>query len=153
MPLSTKRRPPPCPLPLSNRRPLWELLQNPMKQHRAPAQCLGTLWFTVSIPYKSILNKRWITLTVVYCRSFASKAVFWAILKDFEYAVYVPNNRRTREESLFRKGSSAGAIFPQKIASLRFQTSQRKGWKIHASPRAFRSKIHPKGPELALEEN
>ena len=33
---------------------------------------------------KSMLNKRWITLPVVYCRPFASKAVFWAILKDFE---------------------------------------------------------------------
>ena len=38
----------------------------------------------------------------------------------------VPNNRRTKKESLFWKGSSPGAIFPQKIASLRFQTSQQK---------------------------
>ena len=30
-------------------------------------------------------------------------------------------------------GSSATAIFPQKIASLRFQTTQQKGWKIQAS--------------------
>ena len=65
----------------------------------------------------------------------------------------VPNNRRTRKESLFWRGSSPGAIFPHKIASLRFQTSQQKGRKIHASPRTFRSKIHPKGPELALQEN
>ena len=35
-----------------------------------------------------MLNKRWITLPVVYRRSFASKAVFWAILKDFEFALY-----------------------------------------------------------------
>ena len=34
-----------------------------------------------------------------------------------------------------------------------FATLQKKGRKIHASPRTFRSKIHPKGPELALEEN
>ena len=35
-----------------------------------------------------MLNRGWITLPVVYCRPFASKAVFWAILKDFEFAVY-----------------------------------------------------------------
>ena len=35
-----------------------------------------------------MLNKRWITLTVVYRRPFASKAIFWAILNDFEFAVY-----------------------------------------------------------------
>ena len=38
--------------------------------------------------FKSMLNKSLITLPVVYRRSFASKAVFWAILKDFEFAVY-----------------------------------------------------------------
>ena len=38
--------------------------------------------------YKSMLNKRWITLLVVYSRPFASKALFWAILKEFEFAVY-----------------------------------------------------------------
>ena len=36
-----------------------------------------------------MLNKRWITLPVVYRRPFASKAVFWAILKDFEFAVFL----------------------------------------------------------------
>ena len=56
-------------------------------------------------------------------------------------------------ETLFWKGSSAGAIFPPKIASLRFQTSQHDGQKIHDSSRTFQSKIHPNGPELALEEN
>ena len=69
----------------------------------------------------------------------------------------VPYNRRTREETLFRKGSSAGAIFPSKIASLRFQTSLHKGQKIHDSSRTFQhvqsAKIHPNGPELALQEN
>ena len=38
--------------------------------------------------YKSMLNERWITLLVVYSRPFASKALFWAILKEFEFAVY-----------------------------------------------------------------
>ena len=33
-----------------------------------------------------MINKRWITLPVVYSRSFASKAVFWAILKEFWFA-------------------------------------------------------------------
>ena len=33
-----------------------------------------------------MLDKRWITLIVVYSRPFASEAVFWAILKDFELA-------------------------------------------------------------------
>ena len=32
-----------------------------------------------------MLNKRCITLPVVYRRPFASKAVFWANLKDFEF--------------------------------------------------------------------
>ena len=34
-----------------------------------------------------MINKRWITLPVVYSRPFISKAVFWAILKEFEFAV------------------------------------------------------------------
>ena len=34
---------------------------------------------------------------------------------------------------MFWKASSAGAIFPQNIASLRFQTSLQKGRKIHPS--------------------
>ena len=32
-------------------------------------------------------NKRWITLPVEYSRPFAPKAVFWAILKEFELAL------------------------------------------------------------------
>ena len=43
--------------------------------------------------------------------------------------------------------------FPAKIALLHFQTSQHKGQKIHDSSRTFQLKIHPNGPELALEEN
>ncbi len=34
-----------------------------------------------------MINKRWITSPVVYSRPFASKAVFWAILNEFEFAV------------------------------------------------------------------
>ena len=34
-----------------------------------------------------MINKRWITLPVVYSRPFTSKAVFWAILNEFEFAV------------------------------------------------------------------
>ena len=33
-------------------------------------------------------NKRWNILPVVHSRPFASKAVFWAILKEFEFAVH-----------------------------------------------------------------
>ena len=53
---------------------------------------------------------------------------------------------------MFWKGSSAGAIFPPKIVSLHFQTSLQEGRKIHVSPRTFQSKIHPNGPELAVEK-
>ena len=81
------------------------------------------------------------------------KGVATRRLLIFKFTFTVPNNRRTREESLFWKGFSTGAIFPQKITSLHFQTSQQKGWKIHASLRIFWSKIHLKGPELALDEN
>ena len=57
-------------------------------------------------------------------------------------------------EGYFLNGSSAGAIFPQKIASLHFQTSPGEWPKLtHASSRTSRSKLHPNGPELALEEN
>ena len=48
---------------------------------------------------------------------------FWRILSS---PFTVPYNRKTREESLFWKGSSAGAIFSPKIASLRFQSLQQK---------------------------
>ena len=51
---------------------------------------------------------------------------------------------------MFWKGSSAGAIFPPKIASLRSQTPEQKGWKIYVSPRTFQ---YPNSPELAVEEN
>ena len=51
------------------------------------------------------------------------------------------------------EGLQRRSDFSTEIASLHFQTSQQKGKKIHASSRTFQSKIHPKGPELALEEN
>ena len=97
--------------------------------------------------YKLMINKRWITLPVVYSRPFDR---FWRSLSS---PLTVRYNRRTGEESLFWKGSSAEAIFPPKIVSFRLQTSQQKGRKLHASPRAFRSQIHPKCSKLALEEN
>ena len=31
-----------------------------------------------------MITKRWITLPVVYSRPFAAKAVFWAILNEFD---------------------------------------------------------------------
>ena len=51
------------------------------------------------------------------------------------------------------KGFQRRGDFSPKIALLRFQTSQHKGQKINLSSRTFQSKIHPNGPELALEEN
>ena len=72
--------------------------------------------FTVCLSYSDIslslyINKRWITLPVYYSRLFASKAVFEQFCRSLNSLFTVPNNRRTREESLFWKGSSAGAIF------------------------------------------
>ena len=43
--------------------------------------------YVANYVYKSMINKCWITLPVVYSRPFTSKAVFWAILKEFEFAV------------------------------------------------------------------
>ena len=34
-----------------------------------------------------MINKRWITLPVVYSRRFTSKAVFGAILKELDFAI------------------------------------------------------------------
>ena len=44
-------------------------------------------WYIGNYVYKSMINKRSITLPVVYSRPFTPKAVFWAILKEFEFAV------------------------------------------------------------------
>ena len=96
-----------------------------------------------------MINKRWITLVVLLLQKRFFER-FWTNLSSPLTVLYY---RRTREETLFWKGSSAGAIFPPKIASLRFQTSQHTGQKIHDSSRTFQSKIHLNGPELALEEN
>ena len=64
----------------------------------------------------------------------------------------VPLNRRTRVKSIFERRQRR-TDFPQQIASLHFQTTQQKARLLHASSSTFRSKIHPKGPLLALEEN
>ena len=104
-----------------------------------------------------MINKRWITLPVVYSHCIVAllpqKRFFERFWMNLSSPLTVLYNRRTREESLFWKGSSAGAIFPPKMALLRFQTSQHKVQKIHNSSHTFQSKIHPNGPELALEEN
>ena len=39
-----------------------------------------------------MFKKRWIILPVVYSRTFAPKAVFWAILKGFEFALLATVN-------------------------------------------------------------
>ena len=46
-----------------------------------------------------MINKRWITLPVVCSRRFTSKAVFWAILKEFEFAVDCKEQSTERPES------------------------------------------------------
>ena len=38
---------------------------------------LHLYWYIAKYVYKSMLNKRWITLPVVYCHPFASKYHFW----------------------------------------------------------------------------
>ena len=72
--------------------------------HRAPTQsvCVADRYFIVNVVvyrlshlywyignyvYKSMINKRSITLPVVYSRPFTPKSGFWAILKEFEFAV------------------------------------------------------------------
>ena len=57
--------------------------------------------------------------------SFSLKSgFFWAILKDFEFAIYCSLLRRKREESLFWKGSSA--IFPPKSHRSAFKLCRKK---------------------------
>ena len=54
-----------------------------------------------------MINKRWITLPVVYSRPFASKAVFWAILNEFQFTVdcsclsIIKNSQRRRRWLFF----------------------------------------------------
>ena len=123
------------------------------------SNCTG---FTICFTYNDISlsmyrNQCWINVELLYLLCIvvvlSQKRFFERFWRSLSSPFTVSNNRRTREDSLFLKASSAGAIFPQKIAWLRFQTSQQKGRKNHASPRTFRSKIHLNGPELALEEN
>ena len=47
-----------------------------------------------------MINKRWIALPLVYSRPFTSKAVFWAILKEFEFAVDWQRRTQTPSKSL-----------------------------------------------------
>ena len=62
-----------------------------------------------------MINKqRWITLPVVYSRPFDSKRFFERFWMNLSSPLTVVYNRTKREESLFWKDSSAGAIFPPK---------------------------------------
>ena len=58
-----------------------------------------------------MINKRWITLPVVYSRHFVSKAVFERFWMNLSSALTVLYNRETRVETLFWKRSSAGAKY------------------------------------------
>ena len=90
---------------------------------------------------------------MVYSRPFATKAVFWC---DFEWIWVCQWLFFTIEgqgwKPCFERVPALGRFSP-KIPSLRFQTSQHKGQKIHDSSRTFQWKIHLNGPELPLEEN
>ena len=49
--------------------------------------CLTYIYRYIANVYKSMINKRLITLTVVYSLPFASKAVFWAILYSNSFKI------------------------------------------------------------------
>ena len=76
-------------------------------------------------------------------------------LKDFALAAYYTYNYNERVETPTApnsNSSSAEAIFDQKIPSHSFQTEQHVRGRFEESSRIVQSKIHPNGPELALEQ-
>ena len=104
--------------------------------HRAPTQsvrvadcciyskCTG---FTVCLTYTAIpltmyINQWSIKVQLPYLWYIVvllpQKRFFEQFWRSLSSPLTVPNNRRTRVESMSWKGSSAGAIFPPKIASL-----------------------------------
>ena len=75
-------------------------------------------------------------------------------LKDFAFAAYYTYNYNERVETPTAPNSSgacAEAIFDQKIPSHSFQTKQHLRGRSEESARIVQSKIHPNGPELALD--
>ena len=48
-----------------------------------------------------MVNKRWITLPVVYSRRFTSKAAFWAILKELGFAVDCSNAFKIAQKTAY----------------------------------------------------
>ena len=95
-----------------------------------------------------MLDKRWITLPVVYQRLFASNMFF---LSDFE-GFWV-----RRLLLLIIEEQARNPCFERAPAIEQFSPENRitpqKGQRIHASSRTFPSKIDPKGQEVAVEEN
>ena len=76
-------------------------------------------------------------------------------LKDFAFAAYYTYNYNERVETPTApnsNSSSAEAIFDQKFQSHSFQIEQHVRGRSEESPRIVHSKIHPNGPELALEQ-
>ena len=66
-----------------------------------------------------MINKRWITLPVVHSRPFTSKAVFWAILKEFKFAVDCSIYKKDKGGILVLKGFQRHSDFsPHRIALL-----------------------------------
>ena len=112
---------------------------------------LGNIYFSEKIFYR----KQSFGAPVFLRYSRTKKTPFKAIKKEGSKSLKIdifPLNRRTRVKSIFERRQRR-TDFPQQIASLHFQTTQKKARLLHASSSTFRSKIHPKGPLLALEEN
>ena len=88
------------------------------------SKCTG---FTVCLTYTAIpltmyINQWSIKVQLPYLWYIVvllpQKRFFEQFWRSLSSPLTVPNNRRTRVESMSWKGSSAGAIFPPKIASL-----------------------------------
>ena len=92
-----------------------------------------------------MINKCWITLPVVYSRPFASKTVFCVILNVRRWLFFIIEGQGRKP--CFERVPAPGR-FPPNLASLRFQTSQHKGQKIHDSSPTFQSKIYPNVVQL-----
>ena len=85
------------------------------------------------------------------CCPFASKAVFWEILKDFEFTVYCPLYKKDKGVELVLKGLQCQSVPPEYHITplLNFAAKKLKGSR-------FSSHLpieHPTARELALKEN
>ena len=95
-----------------------------------------------------MLGKRWITLPVVSQRPFASNMFFFSDFEGFwvRRLLLLIIEEQARNP-FFERAPALEQFFPQN------RITSQKGQRINASSRTFPSKIHPKGQEVALEEN